>query len=257
MPLKTPSDFNATTATCFKLLIIGEPFTGKTVLATSFPNPGVCDADGKLANAVNYHRLRNPAFDFRYCTVDVDENGKEVPEVARWPRYLKLMDELLADTWVKTIIPDSLTKIADYLSAFLVAQPGSQKPVQMGGEACMTQLHWYPFSIVLQRHLAKLISCPKNVVVPVHVRVDKDEMTGQMEYRSSVGGALGKSLPKLFPNFWRCKTKVIQSTPACPRGVKYIIQTAPDTQFALGSALPTLPPEFEFDITTSAKMLGL
>src|SRR5574343_1840022 len=182
--MKDQSHLNTITA-AFNLLLIGKPFSGKTVVATSFPQPGIIDCDMKLANAIAFHRQRNPDFAFRYNTVDVDDTGKEVPEAGRWPRFLQCSDERIRDPWVKTIVPDSGTKIATYLTDYLVTQPSNVKPPTVAGMNIMSQSHWYPFATLFQRMITKLIACGKNVIMPVHIRTDKDEVTGTPIYRPS------------------------------------------------------------------------
>jgi hypothetical protein len=230
----------------FNLLIIGEPFSGKTVLATAFPRPGLVDCDLKATNAIAFHRAHNPNFEFKIATVDVDDAGKHVEEPQRWPRLLQQCDEMIRDPWVQTIIPDSGTKIATYLMDFLVSQPSSIKAPLVAGHNIMSQSHWYPFSVLMQRFLTKLLGCGKNVILPVHIRTDKDEVSGTLIYRPSIPGQTGETLGKLFTNFWCCKAVPTQPSPTAPRGVRYIVQSAPDTRMSLGTAVPNLPAEFEF-----------
>ena len=230
----------------FSLLLIGEPFSGKTTLACSFPNPGIIDADGKFGNAYAHHHSRNPDFKFKVWTCDNDDTGKVIPPELRWPRFLQCCNEAATDPWVKTIIPDSATKISQYLQDFIVAQPSATKDLTVGGTKMMTQNHWYPFQILLQRTIAGLNACGKNVIMPVHIRTDKDEVSGTLIYRPSVPGSTGESMGKMFNNFWLCQAKPCQPDAKYPRGVKYVVTTSPTSRLSLGSAIPSLPPEFEF-----------
>lgn len=236
----------------FVLLLIGEAFSGKTTLAMSFPHPGVVDADNKIGNAVLYHQHRNPGFEFRYNVPDLNADGTECDPDLRWPRYLACCDEMLADPWVETVITDSSTRIARYLADWLISQPSSIKPPLIGGMKIMSQNHWDPFATLFQRHIARLQTCGKNVIVTAHIRTDKDEMQGRLVFRAAVPGSTGEQIGKLFPNFWRCVAKPVPIDATYPRGVKFLVQTAPDTQLMLGTELPTLPPEFEFSYATFA-----
>ena len=238
--MKDQSSYN-TAPGPFNLLLIGEPFSGKTTLAMTFPNPGIVDCDLKAQNAIAFHKARNPAFTFKLVTIDTDDDGKHVEEVARWPRFLTQCDELIKDAWVKTIILDSGTKISTYLTDYLVVQTSNVKAPLVAGMHIMSESHWYPYNTLIERLISKILACGKNVILTVHLRNEANE-----GFRPAMPGASGKNLGKMFTNYWMCKALACNPDAHYPRGARYLVQSAPDGRLALGSSLPNLPAEFEF-----------
>ena len=233
------------------LMLVGAPKTGKTTIAMAFPNPYIINADNNLGYAVSKY----PGKTFWFDTPDLDEKDQPVPPEKRWLRLCALLSENATKPEVDTIVLDSMTKIGDYLSDFLVMQSSAVKDLIIGGMKCMTVNHWYPFSILMKRLVSGIRATGKHIVVVCHEKTDKDEVLGTLLYKPALSGQSADTLGGLFTDVWRTEVTVGQPTPTCPTGVLYHIRTMPQTRFSgLGNSF-NLPPDYVFTWEDFAKRL--
>ena len=209
-----------------------------------FDNPGIVDCDGKLANAVAYHRRRDPEFKFKYATITTDDSGAHVPIAERWPRLCRETAALVADPWVKTVIIDSGSNAADYLQDW-IANDVSKRSEEIREVKVLSQRDWYSFKQHLQRYVLAGCSCGKRFVMTVHIRTDKDEVLGTIIYRPTIPGQTGENFGKLWTNYWLCQCVAVPTDTAHPRGVKYTVRTASTARLQLGCSNPAVPAEWE------------
>lgn len=238
--MKTSEQFLAEHEQELALLLVGAPKTGKTNVAMQFPNPGFIDADKNLFSAVRRH----PNKKFWYGQPDYGPDGTPLKPEQRWIRTLAIADELLAVPELQTIVVDSGTRVQTFLQEYLISQgaPSSKGDgtLKIGGEAMMSMALWYPFKTLFERFIMKLRATKKIVVFIFHEKVDKDEITGTLLYRPSIGGQLADTMGALFTDVWRT-----EAVPGAQDKVDYKVRTVPTARMALGNSLG-LPTTFNF-----------
>ncbi len=232
--MKTAKDYNR--AQGFSLLLLGEPFAGKTCLASLFKQPLFFDADGKLNNIFAVH----PDTAFNYVDLNADESGKTLPMEQRWQHTVAQMIKYANDPNVSTMVFDSLTTLSDYLTSHILAKGSPSKPLIVGGEQVMTMQMWSPYLTLMKRFIMACRTTGKAIIFTAHLKIDTDELTGTMGYRPNIGGQLKDTLAGMFSDVWLCCTKTTS------KGVTYVVRTAPTPRITLGTSLK-LPPEFEFN----------
>ena len=237
----------------FALFLLGAPKTGKTTCAMSFPTPYFLDCEGNLQAAAR----RYPGKKFFYDRVDIDETGKEIDERFRWDRAMKLLLDAAKDPRIETIVVDTLNRLSEWLCIKLVLDPQqATKPLVIGGTACMTQSHWFPFSTMLRKFIGALRSIPnKLIVVNCHEKIEKDEVLGTLLYKPAIGGQNADTIAGMFTDVWRCESQVCQPTKDNPNGVRYIVRTVPTPRMQLGNSF-NLPAEFAFTWEEFSKKMG-
>jgi len=166
--IKKPSEINKDIK--LKILVYGEPGTGKTTLALSSPNPLLIDFDNGL------HRVSK-----QYQTDSVQVES-----------YQNLLDILTKEdiSDYKTIVIDTLGKMVDRIGDWLALS--NPKVKQSDGQLSMKG--WGNVKAEFQRLLKLLDNKNKSVVFVAHAREEKDgDLTKQ---RPDVSGSSGKDIVK-------------------------------------------------------------
>lgn len=234
--MKTASEYRTTTD--FALLLVGPPFSGKTNTAMAFEKPYFLDCDAKLSNAISRFKDK----EFFYDIVDTDDNGNTVPEAQRWTRLTTLAKLAAVDPRPRTLVVDSLSKVSTYLIDHIIANGGSKLTV--GGEKVMEQQHWQPFKILMTRFITTLRASKKLVIFTAHEKVDKDEVTGVLNYQPLIPGQLANNIGMYFTDVWRCDAVPAVDSTKGTMYTKYTVRTQPTARMMLGTSLG-LPVEFE------------
>lgn len=247
--VKTPEDFRQQSRP--SLLLCGEPFSGKTTIAFQFPNVLFYDCDMKIGNAATRFPQKT---DWGYVQPDIDDDGKAVPPEKRWDRLCALIEATAGDPQWETLVIDSLTKVDQYLQDFIIACGGSGKPLTVGGIPCMTMEMWRPFMMRMQKLITNLIATGKTIIVTAHVRTEKDEVTGILEYKPLIGGQLKDSIGKLFTDYWKCEATTTTPNSDYPDGIKRTVRTVPTARMMLGNSFG-LPADFKFTYEEFAKYM--
>jgi len=193
-------------STFIKTLVIGDSGSGKTTLLGTFPKPYVCDFDGKGTDLL--------------AGVDGWLEGY----VGGWERFkadLKI--------WQKTGLPeDCLTVGIDSLT-FAADEALKAAMAKAGNSGNATQADWGRAIKDVKDVLGALTTLPCNVIVNVHVQVEKDELLGGIIWQPSIfGRQLPSQLPGYFDDVW--STRI---TPLVAGGAKYELLTRPDTRLKM------------------------
>lgn len=239
--MRTAQDFRLDES--MAVLLIGESGTGKTNVAMEFDRPAFIDfGDANLASAV----MRHPGKEFYWGRVDQDDAGGTIKPEGRWQRSMMLLKQAGEDAKVGAIVDDCLSGLQGVLSDHIL-NLGSQaeKPLTVGGQRVMTLTLWTPFKDLLRSRIIQARSYGKPYIMTCHIRPDKDEVTGVMQYGPLLSGQLAGNLASLFTDYWCCSTDVCADKTRYKNGVRYYVQTVPTSRFALKCSCD-LPPQFEF-----------
>lgn len=227
------SDYN-TKDNFLRLLLQGEPGSGKTTVACNFPGAYVIDIDGNLAGPLRYQQNHGKSVPVGYDRLDIDEGGKNVDKLQRYTRFEKLVNEAANNPTIETIIIDSATALADVLWAETEKrQPSVKDGRQMWG-----------FFLQYGKHLmGQLTQIRKHIVMTAHERLEKNELDQTIKVKVVWPGQLGDYISAFFTDNWRCE---------CNPGVGFNaphvwnIKTLGDYRMSLKNSFE-LPTTFQFD----------
>lgn len=238
----TPND-----APIRKVLLKGGPGTGKTVKAVQFPKPVLFSFDNNLASIslldkdiVSNLRIVNPYLDLA---------GKEIPKTKIWDNFVVLLEKVLADATVRTIILDSLTTFSSRLMDKVLGTDSPTKAPQIQD--------WGTYHRYMKWLGDELLSNPaldKNVVVIAHELRQEEENkvdnTKSITYTLNMGGSIKDSFDLYFTDCWR--TYVRQGISGPP---EFRVRTQPTNQFNAKTTLVGVPNDFIWD-TEKTKILA-
>lgn len=166
--IKKPSEINRDIK--LKILVYGEPGTGKTTLALSSPNPLLIDFDNGLHRVSKQHQTDSVQVESYQNLLDI------------------LTKEDISD--YKTIVIDTLGKMVDRIGDWLALS--NPKVKQSDGQLSMKG--WGNVKAEFQKLLKLLDSKNKSVIFVAHAREEKDgDLTKQ---RPDVSGSSGKDIVK-------------------------------------------------------------
>lgn len=222
----------------FALLLVGEPKTGKSNLAMSFPDPYFLDFDDNLASAV---RRISPSKKFFFTS---RSSILSQPPEKVWDFIESEVKSAAINPQIKTLVLDSTTTLSGILRDYLLTR------LRMGGVKLRTdtvddQLRIADYGTVatfILRLVALFRSSGKFVIWTNHQRIEKDEITGALRYQLNIPGQLSSTLGGYFTDVW-----ATTSTPQPGNKVKFAIRTKPTgTHISLGASFPI---DSEIDIT--------
>lgn len=218
------------------ILCVGEPKSGKTRLAMSFPNPAILDCDGNLASAVRVAGNKKFVYSQPFSTDD----GKEVPEVDRWNRAMTESKAMIVRPDVDSFIVDGLSNLCRWGLVHAEAEL-----VKAGINVKKEYLAKYQAFIPLLTNFITMLRVPrKYVIINVHQVMEKEELSGKIKYKYDIPGRLADNLGGQM-------TDVVAMDavpdPGSRIGAKYFIRTKPTGYHPnLGTSLDLEP---SIDIT--------
>lgn len=228
----------------FKLLIMGEPGEGKTVLACSFPGPALLlDFDGKADSAASFYKGQDLV-----NHIDVEElNASLVDDPIQ--KLNEIIDKKLIPQQregkleYKTIILDSVTTFSRaVLNHIVKTNPGIKRVASKQGVQPGMQDYG-----ILRREFAKLIpgllSLPCNIVMTAHIDAKKDDLTGEISRGPVMDGSFSQELGIYFKEVWVLSTE---------KG-KRMAQTQSNFKFKCRSQIKGLPEKL--DVTEGYKAI--
>lgn len=227
------------------VLLIGRSGAGKTNTCMQFPNPYFIDTgDSNLKNAIQTH----PNKKFFYDTVCTDTvTGANIEASQRWPRMKKLIEENGKNPDIGAVIIDTISFADRHLQRWLVNQQNAvQKCVSIANELQMNVSLWTPYASEMTNLVTSLRGLGKPIVVTSHLKMEKDEVLGTWEGLPTIQGKLQSNFASLFTDYWLCKTEQVPIDAVNPRGVRYVVRTAPDNRLELKTSITGLPPVMTF-----------
>lgn len=213
----------------FGLLLQGPPKSGKTTLALNFPGVGCADCDNTLSGPVRWFKENRPEKlkDIWIQTINMTEDGKEVPDDQRWERLIKAINLFLAKPEVKTILIDGLSSVSQYLMDHIISKKTS-------GEKRMTIADWVPFRELLSKLVVNTRATKRMVIVTAHEEVNKNDTDGSLLVTPNIPSKLAGSIGGFFSDVWRCE-------PGNAEGV-YVVRAQPKPLVpSLGNSLGLKP----------------
>lgn len=230
----------------FRLLLQGEPGSGKTDLLCGLPGVAVIDIDGNLAGPVRRRRVAGLPVPIGYFRLDRDDEGKEIlPGAGQYARLDQALVACQKDDACQTIGLDSATTLAD----IMLMETSRKNPSLKDGRQV--------FQFFLQdckRLMALLTRMKKNIVLTAHERVEYDEMTtikndkgeiigGTKQYRVVWPGQFGDYIGAFFTNVWRTEITSMGYPPVYKR----VVRTIGDAQHPGLKNDCSLPPVWTFN----------
>lgn len=229
-----------------RLLLQGDPKSGKSTMACQFPGAYVIDVDVNLSGPIRRMRELNMKLPLGYDVLDKDDKGVDIPMPLRYTRFRTLMAEAKKNDEIKTIVIDSATSFVDVLSAETRRlQPALKDERQFFG-------FFFNYG---KAFMDELKNVRKHIILICHEKLEKDAAGSViLPYRIAWPGQLGLILPAFFTDAWRCEVKEIPS--GLNKTYQWLVKTMPNYQYKLGNSLG-LPAEFEFKWeTVQAKLNG-
>jgi len=231
--MKSSTSFSTTTSQA--ILIVGEPKSGKSNLALSFPEPAIIDWDLNLASAVR--RATGKTFD--YCQPSVKDDGTQRPVPEQWKAAVEETKTILANPKYRTVIIDGLGLMCTAVCEHIIAE-GQRAGTNKLGK--MEIQNYADLSRILRSYIMMIRASGKFLVVTSHQTGDKDDVTGVIRYVLAIPGQSKDTLGGCFTDVW--------ATMARPKGINdvaYEIRTKPTGQHvALGASFPI---ESSIDVT--------
>lgn len=192
-----------------KILVCGPAGTGKTCFAAGFPYPILyLDFDSKVDSAAAYYandkeRLEN---------IDVRDMSRRLADSDPIAEMKEIITKELIPAQhgggkYKTLVIDSITTFSSaVLNHIVKTNPGVKRVVSaQGSQPGMSDYG------ILRREFMKLIpgllSLPMNVVMLGHIKVDKDELTGEIIRGPMMDGSFAQELPIYFKEVYASKMK--------------------------------------------------
>lgn len=217
-----------------KVLVCGPAGTGKTCFAAGMPYPILyLDFDGKVDSAAAFFAGDKDRLD----NIDVRDMSKKLSAVDPLAEMLKVIKEELVPSQAgggqyKTLVIDSVTTFSSaVLQHIVMTNPG----IKRVGSAQGVQPGMQDYGI-LKREFMKLIpgllSLPMNVVMLGHIKIDRDDLTGEIIRGPLMDGSFSQELPIYFKEVYRSYMK----------DGKSLAQTQSDPYYSFcRSQIPGLP----------------
>ena len=225
-----------TTTDYLRLILQGEPKSGKTTLACQFPGAYIIDSDVNLGGPLRYLKEHNLPLPLGYDVLDKNGTGADIDMSLRYTRFMTLMSEAQKNPDIQTIVIDSATSFAD----ILLAETARMQPSVKDGR----QL-WGFFFTYGKELMARLRLIRKHIIFIAHEKVEKLP-DGSVVYpvRIAWPGQLGTIMASFFTDVWRTEVKQVGYSPNAK--YEWIVRTMPNYQYKLGNSLG-LPDEFVFN----------
>lgn len=236
-----PSFDNYSVDDRLRLLLQGPPGCGKSSLCFQFPKPWIIDLDHNLGGPLRFARENGLPIPVGYDVVDRDEDGKEVLKINRWARLEKILNKLINDPNVETIVIDSGTLLSDMLVTETLRGQGKTAIADYKDG----RQFWGFYAVAGKQLMATITSIRKHIIVPIHERMDTDE-NGKVVFPVKVTwpGQVGEMISLFFTDNWRVQLE--QQINVRPPKYDQVLYTMPSFQYALKNSLG-LPDKFKFD----------
>jgi len=183
----------------FKILVIGDYGSGKSIFASTFPTPAfVFDFDKGI--------LSYRGKDFDYTSYNIDPKG--------WIEFDKDFLEVkkaVAEGKYKTLIVDSTSTMSD-LAMERALQLDPKRSTTNGP---LWNVHYSIVKNLVEGKLRQIMQLECNIVIIAHLQVIKDEETGAViSTQPLLPGALAQKIPGYFDEVYYAFNRMKEGKPA-------------------------------------------
>lgn len=241
MPIKVinvKEHFAQRSGQTMKLLVAGPPGAGKTRMASTFPNVIYADAEGRLLS-IRDRSVRAVTIASVKDLEDMRNALDQRPDI-RSKAFGGPVDSVVIDTVdhvARILIEDR--KRTEKRDVFTMADWGQH------GDRLRDLLRGF-------RDLTDL-----NVIMNVHIKSDKDEETGRVEYMPRIQGAVGGEVAEYVDECFLLVRRTATDPLTGERVPVRFLQTYADSQYTwLKDHSGTLPLEFPVDFNTDYERLA-
>lgn len=221
----------------YKVMVVGEPGTGKSVFAATFPKPAfLFDFDDT--------RLSYAGLDVEYETYEKSWKG--------WVEFEKDLVRIkkeVADKF-KTVIVDSTSTMTDTA----MERAMQLDPKRNAVDGPLWNVHYQMVKNLIEGRLRQIVNLKANVVVISHLELKTDGDTGAIiSAEPLLTGTLSSKIPGYFDEVYHATTRRKDGE------TKYFLQTVPIGLYKARSRLSgkqrRLPDFIENDYETVMKTL--
>tara|TARA_Y100000593_G_scaffold9864_1_gene17883 strand:+ start:488 stop:1066 length:579 start_codon:yes stop_codon:yes gene_type:complete len=165
----------------------------------------------------------------------VDMKGNKLKGRAVWTNFINILNLVVDDPDIDTIVFDSLTTMQEILAHKILASESPDKQMTRN-EWGAVQRYWTNLGeeVLTQDH-------GKTMIFIAHEKEIEDE--GRVKYQLSMGGSSKDTFDVYFTDVWRCAVDSPQKMNDAP---KYMVFTIARPQFKAKRSLD-LPNVFEWD----------
>lgn len=233
-----------------KAFIMGEPGTGKTVAACSFPGPiKFYDFDGKISSAYSFLKKHNPEklkeIDYETC-VPSDGIGSAYGKMDESLEKIVTEYKATGKLAYQTLVIDSSTIMAeDMLNWLLNFETGIARNSKIKSRKVAGQQDYLIFAPTFSAFLYEILPLPWNVIMTGHIQVKQDEKTGEIRRVAAIPGKMGSNIGIYFNEVYR--SYVLSG--------KYVVQTQADLYYSCRSQLQGVPNPCPFSYSELSKYL--
>lgn len=235
----------------FKGFIMGEPGTGKTVGACSFPGPiKMYDFDQKASSAYSYYKKHDPK---KLEEIDVINCGSRDSKGSGYAAMDKDLEPIVneykktGELSFNTLIIDSSTIMAQEMLNWLVEfETGIKRNRDVRSRKVAGLQDYMVFAPTFTEFLQLVLGLPCHFIMTGHVQITQDELTKEIHRSASIPGKSGKTIGVYFPELYVTKVN--------SKG-QYVAQTKADYKFPCRTQLQGVPNEIEFNYESISKYL--
>ena len=220
----------------FVLLLWGPALSGKSVLASQFPNPFFVDLDGQLGSVRALASKSEEDVDFPTILLDEAETededfisycGKTFAKQNAWKKVKKLVEVLSQKlSQDDTLVLDNLSRASEYLLTEIKSRTG-HNPLQIQDWGLFVE----EMRILVDYLHSRYTKC--NTILIGHEQSYKDDMSGRLMKKVLMPTSIGERLPSKVSDFLYLNVQPTGSSKQ--REAVRSIQSVPDPSNPVGS----------------------
>jgi len=220
----------------FVILLWGPAMSGKTVLASQFPNPYFIDLDGQMGSVRALSNKYKMDFDFPVINIDSspteDEDfialcGDRFAKMNAWKKTKKLVEKLSQTLDENsTLVLDNLSRASEYLLDEIKERTGRQQLQIQDWGTFVDEM-----KILVDYLHTRYTKC--NTILIGHESSKKDDLSGELFKSLLMPTSLSDRMPSKVSDF--LYMNVAATGPKGKRVISRTLQSVPDPKNSVGS----------------------